>query len=281
MLANLSDFTAFADGLDHPEGVVWGADGYVYAGGEAGQIYRVHPETGAHTEIANTGGFILGLAFDGEGNLYACDNGNDCVQKITPDGTVSIYSAGNDERAMRVPNYPVFDKRGNLYVSDSGDHRAYNGCLWRVHPGGTAEVISTAVNAFPNGLAIHPDGNWLYVVLSNLPGVVRLPLTPDGAGDPETIVELPRTIPDGLAFDVDGNLYISLYTPARIYRLTPDGVLDVFIEDWENTLIATPTNIAFGGDDMKTLFVASLGRWHLTKGTLPTPGAKLNYPVLD
>jgi gluconolactonase len=281
MLMPLEAFTPFADGLDHPEGVVWGPDSHVYAGGEAGQIYRVHTETGAYTEFANTDGFILGLAFDGNGNLYACDNGKDCVQKITPDGIVSVYSAGNADRPMRVPNYPTFDAAGNLYVTDSGDHRAYNGCLWRIAPGGEATVVSTTLNAFPNGLALHPDGQWLYVVLSNMPGVVRVPLTADGVGEAKTIVELPRTVPDGLAFDVEGNLYISLYTPDRIYRLTPAGELAVVVDDWESTRIATPTNIAFGGADLQTLFIASLGRWHLTKAQMPVPGSKLLYPVID
>jgi gluconolactonase len=40
-LVPLSEFDLLADGLDHPEGVTWGPDGFVYAGGEAGQIYRV------------------------------------------------------------------------------------------------------------------------------------------------------------------------------------------------------------------------------------------------
>ncbi len=40
-LLDISNFAAFADGLDHPEGVAWGLDGNVYAGAEAGQIYRV------------------------------------------------------------------------------------------------------------------------------------------------------------------------------------------------------------------------------------------------
>ncbi len=282
MLMQLETFTPFADGLDHPEGVVWGPDGYVYAGGEAGQIYRVHPETGAYTEFANTGGFILGLCFDGSGNLYACDNGNDCVQKISPDGTVSVYSSGNAERAMSVPNYPVFDAEGNLYVTDSGGHHERNGCLWQIAPGGAATVVSTQVNQFPNGLALSADGQWLYIVLSNLPGVVRVLLAADGTvGTPETVVELPRTIPDGLAFDAAGNLYISCYTPDRIYRFSPNGELAVMVDDWESTRIATPTNIAFGGADLKTLFIASLGRWHLTKGTMPTSGQKLNYPVIE
>ncbi len=278
MILPPDNFIPFADGLDHPEG---GPDGYVYAGGEAGQIYRVDPNTGHYAEFANTGGFILGLAFDGGGNLYACDNGNDCVQKISPGGVVSVYANGNAERAMAVPNYPVFDAAGNLYVSDSGGHHQRNGCLWRVKPGGDCEVISTTVNNFPNGLALSNDGAWLYVVLSNLPGVVRVQLGDDGnVGEAETVVELPYTVPDGLAFDEAGTLYISCYTPARIYRLTPGGEADVLVEDWESTRIATPTNIAFGGDDRRTLFIASLGRWHLTKGEMPVPGAKLNYPTI-
>ncbi|MEO0564637.1 MAG: SMP-30/gluconolactonase/LRE family protein [Chloroflexota bacterium] len=282
MILSLDQFAPFANGLDHPEGVVWGPDGFLYAGGEAGQIYQVNPESGEWTEFANTGGFILGLAFDGGGNLYACDNGNDCVQKISPSGAVTIYSSGNTERAMAVPNYPVFDQHGNLYVTDSGGHHERNGCLWRVSPGGLAEVVSTAVNQFPNGLALSANGDWLYIVLSNMPGVVRITLNADGTvGEPETVIEMPQTVPDGLAFDTSGNLYISCYTPDRIYRLTPAGELAVLVDDWESTLIATPTNIAFGGSDLKTLFIASLGRWHLTKGTMPVTGMQLNYPVIE
>lgn len=281
MLMQVSDFTPFADGLDHPEGVAWGPDGHVYAGGEAGQIYRVHPQTGAWTVMAQTGGFILGIAFDGSGNLYACDNGNDCVQKITPDGTVSVYSSGAPDRPLRVPNYPAFDAQGNLYVSDSGGHHTYDGCLFRIAPGGAAQVISTEVNAFPNGLAVSPDGAWLYVAMTNQSRVIRVALHADGStGTPETFVELPRTLPDGLAFDTEGNLYVSCYTPDRIYRVAPDGRAEVLIDDWESTTVANPTNIAFGGGDMRTLFLASLGRWHLTKVQMPVAGAKLFYPEL-
>jgi gluconolactonase len=282
MLLPLESFIPFADGLDHPEGVAWGLDGFVYAGGEAGQIYHVHPDTGAYTEFANTGGFNLGLAFDGRDNLYVCDNGNSCVQKITPDGTVSVYADGNAERQINVPNYPSFDANGNLWVSDSGGHHEYNGCLWRIDRTGVAHVASTDLNAFPNGTAVHPSGEWLYVVLSNLSGVARVRIHDDGSvGTPETVVELPRTIPDGLAFDVEGNLYVSCYTPDVIFRVTPNGKAETLVDDWESTRIATPTNIAFGGSDMKTLFIASLGRWHLTKGPMPVAGSPLFYPVLD
>jgi gluconolactonase len=120
----------------------------------------------------------------------------------------------------------------------------------------------------------------LYVVLSNLPGVVRLPLAEDGsAGPPEPVIELPRTVPDGLAFDRQGGLYISCYVPDMIYRLTEDGGLAVVIQDGERTLLSSPTNIAFCGGDLSTLVAANYGCWHLLQAKMAVPGAPLHYPL--
>ena len=41
----------FGEGLDHPECVAWGCDGYAYAGGEAGQIYRIDIENGVFEQF--------------------------------------------------------------------------------------------------------------------------------------------------------------------------------------------------------------------------------------
>jgi gluconolactonase len=276
----IDQFTPFVHGLDHPEGVTTGPDGVVYAGGEAGQIYRIDLR-GSFEQIASTGGFVLGLCADGDGAIYACDLAHSAVMRIGPDAEVSTYSGSAADRPMVVPNYPVFDAAGNLYVSDSGGWKEYGGCLFRVRPGGETDVVSEGLQAFPNGMALHPDGDRLYVVLSNLPGVVSVALNRDGTvGPPRTIVELPRHVPDGLAFDVEGNLYIACYTPDVIYRLSPGGVLDVLAEDWESVTFATPTNIAFAGPGRETLVVASLSRWHLTKGPMPIAGAALQYPKL-
>ncbi|MFM8485773.1 MAG: hypothetical protein ACKOCH_05525, partial [Bacteroidota bacterium] len=59
----LSKSVEFASGLDHPECVAVHPDGSVWAGGEAGQIYRISPDGRVVEEVANTGGFVLGLAF--------------------------------------------------------------------------------------------------------------------------------------------------------------------------------------------------------------------------
>ena len=279
-LMDIRDFAPFVEGLDHPEGVACGPNGEVYAGGEAGQIYRVDL-AGSFEQVASTGGFVLGLCLDADRNVYACDSAHRAVMRIAPDGASKPYATGAAGRAMVVPNYPVFDDAGNLYVSDSGTRHGNDGCLFRIRPGGMTEVVSEELAAFPNGLALHPDGRRLYVVLSEMPGIVRVELRVDGVvGRPQPVVELPRHVPDGLAFDAEGNLYVSCYTPDVIYRLSTTGELAKVAEDWESHTFATPTNIAFCGPDRATLVVASLSRWHLTKGRMPVAGAPLRYPRL-
>ena len=98
------------------------------------------------------------MAHDADGNVYACDEKLARVHKITPDGVVSVYSDGNNDQRMRVPNYPVFDDNGNLYVSDSGDFGAKNGFIWRVRPGGSAEIWDRSANGFTNGMCLSEDG---------------------------------------------------------------------------------------------------------------------------
>ncbi len=94
------------------------------------------------------------------------------------------------------------------------------------------------------------------------------------------VVELPRQVPDGVAIDEAGDLYISLYNPNIIYRLSAAGELTTLYDDWEQLKLVAPTNIAFGGADLKTLIIASLCGWSVHTAPVEVPGLRLRYPVL-
>ena len=141
---------------------------------------------------------------------------------------------------------------------------------------------SEDIRSFPNGIALSETGDFLYVVVSlNSPRIERIPILEDGsAGPAELVVELPLSVPDGIAFDTEGNLYISCYRPDRIYRLSVNGVLEILVEDYEGTLMAAPTNIAFCGPRRDDLLSANLGRWHISRYELDAIGIPLNYPTI-
>jgi gluconolactonase len=279
---NLLTLTNLGHALDHPEAVAWGPDAKVYAGGEAGQLYRMALSDSICEQVAKIeGGFLLGLAHDADGNTYACDDRNACVHRITPQGVVSTYCNGNAEQRMRVPNYPVFDDAGNLFVSDSGEWGKKDGWIWRVAPGGKAEIWDKSACGFTNGMCLSADGKALYVVESSPPLISKIEIDADGsAGKRTVLVELPRQVPDGVALDKNGDLYISLYNPNIVYRFTTKGELITLYDDWEQLMLVAPTNIAFGGPDMSTLIIASLCGWAVHTAPMSVPGLQLRYPKI-
>jgi gluconolactonase len=274
-LVTLDRFRTLADGLDHPECVAVGPDGQLYAGGEAGQIYRLD-ETAA-VQIAATGGFVLGLCLDAESRIYACDQFRHEVVRIDSQGVIEPYSS-----TIGIPNYPVFDAAGNLFVSDSGGWDEHNGDLFRITPAGATERLDVNVGSFPNGLALSPDGEWLYVVLSQAPGIARIPLVGGlPASDAELLVSLPGCVPDGIAVTDEGDLIIACYSPDTIYRYRlTSGNLDIVAHDPRRVILAAPTNVTFHGLARSELAVGSLGRWHVASAPMPFRGARLNYPSL-
>ncbi len=274
-LFQIRHFPALCYGLDHPEGVAYGTDGYVYAGGEAGQVYRISFPDGSHEQIACTGGFSLGIAIDADHNLYVCDHVTHAVLRVSPSGQVSTYA----DKPLVTPNYPVFDAQGNLYVSDSGRWDMGDGKIYRIRPGGSIELFSADTPLYTNGMALSPDGGALFVIETQRPGVSKVAFAPDGTAMPrQVVVDLPGTTPDGLAFDEHGNLYIACFQPNTIYRLSPEGHLEVLVEDPTGIFMAMCTNVAFGGPDLDTLLISNLGGYHIMHGKIGVRGARLCYP---
>ncbi len=276
----LDRMQTFAEGLDHPEGICQTIDGTIYVGGEAGQIYEIAPDA-SYTEIMSTGGFILGLAADAAGRIYAADAALRCVWRIDPkSGSRETFTAGNSERAMALPNWGAFGPDGTYYVSDSGTWGGTDGLIWRVPPGGTAEVWSEESCCFPNGLAVTPDGSRL-LVLESYPGaLVSMAVNEDGtAGSRELICDLDPAVPDGIALATDGSMFISCYRPDTIYRYSEASGLEIFAEDPRGTVLAAPTNVIIAGPDRDEIIVPNIGRWHLTRMPAGVTGEPLHYPT--
>lgn len=272
----------FAAGLDHPEGIAVTPDGVVYVGGEAGQIYRIEPDD-SFTEVACTGGFILGIAADAAGRIYANDIVHKCVWRVTPEtGRYEVYADGLPDRRFNVPNWGAFDADGNLYLTDSGRWGDADGFIWRVRPGGVSEVWCEAAVDFPNGCAVTPDGRGLFYVES-LPGrICRIDIDADGAAGERTVLcELGLPVPDGVAIADDGALVVACYRPDVIYRWHADDGLSIVAADPRGTVIAAPTNVVFAGDDRSLLIVPNLGRWHLSRGRFGISGVPLHYPTRE
>lgn len=269
---------SFATGLDHPECVAVHIDGTVWAGGEAGQVYCISSDGKDVTEFVNTGGFILGIAFSpGCEWLAICDSGTKCVWKYELYAKkIQLLFNGAAGHHFNIPNFPVFDAAGNLYVSDSGAFNTITGKILKYSVDGEASVWHDGPFSFTNGMALDSKQEYLYVVSSWLPGVEKIQVLADGsAGRREIFCTMPKTVPDGLAFDEAGNLYISCYAPNAIYKAAPDGQCSLLIDDWEAHTLSNPTNMAFGGPNHDQLFTANLGRWHITKIDIGTRGLPL------
>ena len=276
----LDELRTIAIGLDHPEGVAWGPDGRIYAGGEAGQIYAIDTD-GRVEEIASTGGFMYGITLDGDGNIYACDFGRSEVARMTPGGEISSYSAGTSDRPIRVPNFAAFDDDGALFVTDSGAWGADDGVVFRVDPSGATQVWTAEASGFPNGCCLSIEGDALLVVESSRRRVVRVPIGSDGsAGPPESIVELIGSQPDGMALAADGTMFVGCYRPDRVWRVTPDGMPEVLLDDPDGVALNQPANVAFIGSELDRLAISSLGGWSLVALDVGVAGSPLRAPKL-
>ena len=198
-----------------------------------------------------------GLAYGNDNCLYACEYGKGTILKINKDKQIEVYSKGYKGEKFNRPNDLTFDKNGNLFFTDpkSYDKNILDGRIFLVDAKTKEVILLEDSLAFPNGINISPIDGKLYVCESAKQKIVRYTITKENKlVDKQDFVEIPGGDPDGIEFDVNGNLYAAHFGGKAVYIFSPEGKLLQKIETPGNK----PTNLEFGDSDYKTLFLTEV-----------------------
>jgi len=190
------------------------------------------------------------ILFDGSGNLYIADFGNARVRRIAPDGTITTVagngqyigpsqSLGDGGPALYATFYflqaAVFDPQGNLYVSDLVENR-----IRKIAPDGTISTFEANMLLDPGPLATDTNGNLYVVTLSDsriwkiTPGGIVSLVAGTGTGtglirsqgDGGPAVNAILNLPQAVAIDAQGNIYVADTSNARLRKIDTNGIIN-------------------------------------------------------
>ena len=226
-----------------------------------------------------------GLLFDAQGRLIACEGNEfatDGRRRITRTdlgtGRVEVLTDRYEGKRYNAPNDVAADSQGRLYFtdpcySDRSLMELEHESVYRIDPDGTVvRLITQPAVQRPNGIALSPDERTLYIVdacpiAHGNRKIWAFALDGSGHVSQQRLVFdfAPGRGGDGMAVDQQGNLYIAAGirrprsphettdVPPGIYVITPAGELLGRLSIPEDVL----TNVTFGGDDLRTLFITA------------------------
>jgi len=275
------------------EGPTADAEGNVFFTDQANNRIMRLAVDGKLSTFRQPANFANGMVFDARFRLLVCESGDPAAgtrPRVTrtdlKTGSIEILAEGYEGKRFAAPNDITFDGQGRIYFSDkppvasisaapvaATSEPVGNGGVYRIDTDGrVTRILGPPEIEMPNGLMISPDDKVFYLIESNPVDkgarmIRAYDLRPDGSVSNMRIFHnfYPGRSADGMSIDVKGNLYAAaglhatrgtnetLDTKCGIYIFSPTGALLKFIPVPEDTI----TNCAFGGSDLKTLYVTA------------------------
>jgi gluconolactonase len=241
------------------------------------------------SRIYRAGAGTNGLLFDAEGRLLACEPKLRRVTRTEFEGKITVLAAQYEGRRFNEPNDLTVDSQGRIYFSDpcygprdrleirDEKGRTVEG-VYRIDPDGKVHRVIAHEVERANGVLVSAGDRYLYVADNNNNNVGgarklwRFELRKDGTVNHVS----PRLLydwgtgrgPDGVKQDRLGRLYVAagLNRPKPPFEPDPGKKGGIYVLSAEGNLLAflpvprdEVTNCAFGGDDLKTLYITAGG----------------------
>ena len=305
----MADIRIVAENIGFPEGPVAMPDGSVIVCDIRKNCVSRVAVDGTISLVAATGGGPNGLAVGPDGALYACNNGGNLyvagnfmgvgpspdydggsIQRIDiATGAVTTLYTHCGQHKLAAPNDIVFDRQGGFYFTDLGKRRARDrthGGLYYARPDGTSITELAYPILSPNGVGLSPDERIVYVAdteTSRLlaydivsPGVISTLPYPSAFGS-RVVCGLPGFQRfDSLALEAGGNICVATLMTGHITVISPAGEVVRQVKVPETF----PTNLCFGGPDMRTAYITLSETGRLGAMTWQEPGLRLNFSGL-
>ncbi|MCB0542261.1 MAG: T9SS type A sorting domain-containing protein [Saprospiraceae bacterium] len=156
------------------------------------------------------------IIFDAAGNLYGSDYVGNSIYKRTADGVESAFTSG-----LSSPNGLAFLNDTTLIVADNTGNK-----LYKVFPDGSKQIFVDPLPG-PSGVLRLPDSDTFLVTSYTMHKVWKV--ASDGTVS-DYLVHPDFNGPVGLCFDDAENLYVANFNDRKIFRVTPDGQINFFVQ---------------------------------------------------
>lgn len=289
----------FAAGLSQPETPVVLSDGswlVVEMGSDRGCVTHISADGSSKRAVARTGR-PNGLAVDGDGIIWVAEtHPRPSLVRVDLDGGQEVVMEGCDGEPFLLPNDLCFGPDGTLYMTDSGirlrdwaphgrvredwERAETDGKVFRIDlAAGSATTLDSGLG-FANGICFGPGGD-LYANEMLSGEVYRYPCDEDGRfGGRERVANVVDAVttadfrgPDGMAFDAEGRLYVTVYGQGDLKVIERDGSAIGSIP----TAGKLPTNVAFGSPGDTNIYVTEVEFGRIEVFDVGTEGARI-YP---